>query len=204
MQLKHLVISCQNFDFLYIILKGKELMEENIQENQDTFEKWDVWKWTDDMSKFAKSTPHTYDIRDIEEGHWSLDPHHKMDSLLYIVTETFYNNYQLNNRYREVSEKTWKPIAMKMPFITIGQPHTLRLLRELGYKTFPWDESYDEIIDPKERMSAIVDLVISLNNRTDFRDMIDSCREIVEHNFNLLKMRRPEMGMIRTILNEFY
>ena len=160
---------------------------------------WDIWNWTDDMTKFAEDTPHMYDIdgdRTAGAFHLIWDfPDHKKESLLYIVTETSFTN----DLIRDVSEKTWRPIALQMPFILIHQPFALRRLRDLGYKTFPWDESYDEIIDQKERMSAIVDLVISLNNRTDFRDMIDSCREIVEHNFNLLNMRRPEMGMIKAM-----
>ena len=120
------------------------------------------------MTKFAEVTPHVYDTRDTGKGlYWDF-PYHKKDSLLYIVTETSF----INDPIRDVSEKTWRPIALQMPFILIHQPFALRRLRDLGYKTFPWDESYDEIIDPKERMSAIVDLVISLNNRTDFRDMI--------------------------------
>ena len=85
-----------------------------------------------------------------------------------------------------------------MPFIIVGQPFSLRRLRDIGYRTFHsiWDESYDTIINPKERMSAIVDLVLQLNSRKDFRDTIVSCREIVEHNFAMLKMRRPEENWI--------
>ena len=85
-----------------------------------------------------------------------------------------------------------------MPFILLHQPFALRRLRDIGYKTFHtiWDESYDIIEDPKERMDAIVSLVLELNSRKDFRDMIDSCRDIVEHNFNMLKMRRPEENWI--------
>ena len=85
---------------------------------------------------------------------------------------------------------------MKMPFIIIGQPFVLKKLRELGYKTFHWDESYDEIIDHKKRLSKIIDLVVYLNSRKDFVELIESCDEIVDHNFNLLKTRRPEMDMI--------
>ena len=124
-------------------------------------------------------------------------PKHKKESLLYIVTETFYDVEHL----KDVSEKTWKPIALQMPFILVHQSFALKRLRELGYRTFHtiWDESYDTITDPNERMNAIVNLVLELNSRTDFRDMIDSCRNIVEHNFAMLKMRRPEENMI----NEF-
>ena len=60
----------------------------------------------------------------------------------------------------------------------------------------PIYSSYDNITNSNKRMDAIVDLVLELNSRTDFRDMIDSCREIVEHNFNTLKTRRPEENML--------
>ena len=90
---------------------------------------------------------------------------------------------------------------MQMPFILVHQPYALRRLRDLGYKTFHrfWNEDYDDIVDDKKRMSTIVDLVVSLNNRKDFVELIKSCREIVEHNFQMLKIRRPESDMIRAL-----
>ena len=154
---------------------------------------------------FAKSTPYNFD--DFSNVPWEyrsykkiafLFPLHQQESYLYIVTETDYNP-PLSTSQHMFTEKTWKPIAMKMPFITIGQPHTLKLLRELGYKTFPWDESYDEITDPDKRMAAIIDLVVYLNSRNDFVELIESCEDIVNHNFDLLKTRRPETDMIRTL-----
>ena len=201
----------QKFYFMYQMYKHGILDQFNYSigkkiENQKTIEEydqWGLWEWNDDMSKFAKTTPHKYDLNlweHISSPTW-LYPHHKKNNLLYIVTETFYNNYMLEGRYRDVSEKTWKPIALQMPFIMIHTPFALKRLRDLGYKTFHniWDESYDDIKDDRDRMKAIVDLVVYLNNRTDFRAMIDSCREIVEHNFSILKRRRPESEMIRTI-----
>ena len=149
------------------------------------------------LDHFNYSLPNKpYDKEDMGGGlYWDF-PEHKKKSLLYIVTETF-----LACHLRDVSEKTWRPIALQMPFIIVGQPYALRRLRDIGYRTFHsiWDESYDTITDPNERMNAIVNLVLELNSRTDFRDMIDSCRNIVEHNFAMLKMRRPEENMI----NEF-
>ena len=138
-----------------------------------------------------------YDTNNMIGGlYWDF-PEHKKESLLYIVTETFFDIDHL----RDISEKTWRPIALQMPFILVHQPFALRRLRDIGYKTFHsiWDESYDDIINGKERMAAIVDLVLQLNSRKDFKEMIDSCRDIVEHNFAMLKMRRPEENM----LNEF-
>ena len=154
---------------------------------------------------FAKSTPYNFD--DFSNVPWEykapkkiafLFPLHQQESYLYIVSETDYNP-PLSTSQHMFTEKTWKPIAMKMPFITIGQPHILRLLRELGYKTFPWDESYDEIVDPDKRIESIIDLVVTLNSRKDFVELIESCEDIVDHNFDLLKTRRPEMDMIRAL-----
>ena len=164
---------------------------------------WDIWNWTDDMAKFAEDTPHMYDIdgdRTAADFHLIWEFHyHKKESLLYIVTETSFTNDPI----RDVSEKTWRPIALQMPFILIHQPFALRRLRDLGYKTFNtlWDEDYDDIVDEKKRMSAIVDLVVSLNSRKDFVELIKSCRGIVEHNFQMLRMRRPESNMISAVSN---
>tara|TARA_R100000234_G_scaffold102777_1_gene72098 strand:+ start:90 stop:1235 length:1146 start_codon:yes stop_codon:yes gene_type:complete len=176
-----------------------------IIESPDTFNYgWNTWTWTDEMSTFANEfTPNIYDNSAIQyqknlafggSPTWDF-PEHKRESLLYIVTETAFID---NDHVRDVSEKTWRPISMQMPFILLHQPFALRRLRDIGYKTFHtiWDESYDIIEDPKERMDAIVSLVLELNSRKDFRDMIDSCRDIVEHNFNMLKMRRPEENWI--------
>ena len=79
---------------------------------------------------------------------------------------------------------------------------TEKTLRDIGSKTVHtiWDESYDMIEDPKERMTAIIDLVLELNSRKDFREMIDSCRDIVDHNYKMLQMRRPENKMISALL----
>ena len=155
---------------------------------------------TDD---FAKTTPYVYDslsgnFVDGEEGHkevsW-LCSWHQEESYLNIVSESVFDRPDT----LDISEKTWKPIAMKMPFIIIGQPFILKKLREYGYKTFPWDESYDEIVDPDKRMESIIDLVVALNSRKDFVELIESCEDIVDHNFDLLKRRRPEMDMIRAL-----
>ena len=155
---------------------------------------------TDD---FAKTTPYVYDslsgnFVDGKEGHkevsW-LCSWHQEESYLNIVSESVFDKPDT----LDISEKTWKPIAMKMPFIIIGQPFILKKLREYGYKTFPWDESYDEIVDPDKRMESIIDLVVALNSRKDFVELIESCEDIVDHNFDLLKRRRPEMDMIRAL-----
>ena len=175
------------------------------------------WPWDEDVENFALNSPYTLD-KEQEQGfeedrhlnmnvkgpYFSLPKFHAEDNLLYIVTESIFNYcvpFRDNGMTRDVSEKTWKPIGLKMPYIIIGQPFGLKRLRELGYKTFHtlWNEDYDNILDERLRMKAIVDLVISLSKREDFKEMVESCRDIVEHNFQLFQLRSPEQEMIKEV-----
>lgn len=82
-----------------------------------------------------------------------------------------------------VTEKTYKAIAMKHPFILVARPYTLKLLRERGYKTFsPFiDESYDEILDDKLRLDVIANEINRLS-KTNLIEFTHQVKDIVEHN----------------------
>ena len=81
------------------------------------------------------------------------------DSLLYLVTETV-----ANGRRHHLTEKTFKPIALGMPFVIVGTAGSLKYLRDYGFKTFGhlWDESYDVIEDHHQRIQAISSLLRNL------------------------------------------
>lgn len=57
-----------------------------------------------------------------------------------------------------ITEKTFKPIAFRHPFMIWGQIGTLQRLKELGFETFEnlFDESYDIISDLQQRLNVIV------------------------------------------------
>jgi predicted XRE-type DNA-binding protein len=78
------------------------------------------------------------------------------ESLLYLVTETV-----ATGRRHHLTEKTFKPIALGMPFVIVGTQGSLKYLRSYGFKTFSdvWDESYDTITDPEQRLNAIANLM---------------------------------------------
>ena len=105
------------------------------------------------------------------------------DSLLYLVTETV-----ASGRRHHITEKTFKPIAMGMPFVLVATQGSLEYLRSYGFKTFGhiWDESYDTIADPVERISAVALLLktlcdLSVTERIAlFHDAIPA----IEHNWN--------------------
>lgn len=86
-----------------------------------------------------------------------------------------------------ISEKTFKPIAYYHPFIVWGSPFTLQYLHELGFETFSHiiDESYDDMLDDKKRLSAVCFEIDKL--LLDYKTVFDNkqTQDILKHNHNL-------------------
>jgi hypothetical protein len=118
------------------------------------------------------------------------------NSYFSLVTETTYSKYMPNQPLYTIffSEKIFKPIFMKHPFILVSAPRALSYLRKIGYKTFsPFiDESYDFIEDDEDRMVAIVNEVSRLSDfSTDqWITWQQHIKEIVEFNRNILLTRK--------------
>ena len=98
------------------------------------------------------------------------------------------------------TEKTWKTIRAKHPFIITSVPYTLQGLRELGYKTFhPYiDESYDTIEDDETRVMAIMDEVERLCNMSDdeTREWLANVQPICDFNYKLLRTKKLEFNRL--------
>jgi len=86
------------------------------------------------------------------------------------------------------SEKTFKPIIWKQPFIVYATAGHLAALRETGYKTFHpiIDETYDTVESDLQRMELIEAEITRLSEMSDTEilEFEQQCREIVEHNYN--------------------
>ena len=112
------------------------------------------------------------------------------NSYFSVVSETNFYDFSPG---RFVSEKVFKPIAFKHPFITVSRPHTMSLLRGLGYKTFhPWiNESYDTETDDNKRLLMIVDEIERLSKltRAELTAFLDGVRVICEYNKQLLSKK---------------
>ena len=104
------------------------------------------------------------------------------ESLLYLVTETV-----ATGRRHHITEKTFKPIAMGMPFVIVGTKGSLKYLRSYGFRTFGhiWDESYD-LAEDDVRIERIASLLRSLDELpTEAKqDLFDQAQEVIEHNWN--------------------
>lgn len=114
------------------------------------------------------------------------------NSYFSIVAETAYYQTNINGPCVDIekdifpSEKIYKPIIMLHPFILMGRPHFLEMLRTYGFKTFhPFiDESYDSVEDDNVRMNLIFNEIKRITSFTDeqYREWMTQIKPIVEHN----------------------
>jgi hypothetical protein len=98
-----------------------------------------------------------------------------------VVLETLFDDGRLH-----LTEKSLRPIACGQPFILTGTPGSLEYLRSYGFITFSdiWDESYDLIEDPEERLIRITDLMRQISDWSpEIREqkMAEACA-IAEYN----------------------
>lgn len=124
------------------------------------------------------------------------------NSMVSIITEThFFTTDYDKRKCKFLTEKTFRPISLKQPFIIASVPGTLKELRRLGYKTFDGviDESYDNIEDDDLRLLKIIDEIERLCNLNG--ETLDQCKTkmlpIVEHNYNLLMTRKDYFHLLR-------
>jgi hypothetical protein len=116
------------------------------------------------------------------------------ESYFSVVTETMFDvNVETTGAYKFFSEKVFKPISLKHPFIIAGWPTALIELRKLGYKTFsPFiNEEYDTITDSEERHNAIMKELLRLSTMPDEYWLLwqKNIKEIVEYNYRTLKSK---------------
>jgi hypothetical protein len=117
----------------------------------------------------GSSNQHRFDLPTIKKA------------LLYVSIESAYQH-----PYPFLTEKTFKAILMKRPFVILGSPGSLAKLRELGFQTFEkfWDESYDHEQDPNQRLRQIVAITrdISQLDVAELQKLCYNMSDILEHN----------------------
>lgn len=102
-------------------------------------------------------------------------------SRVHIVLETLFETPKIH-----LTEKVFKPMVMSQPFFLLAGPGALGYLRRYGFQTFgeSWDESYDDIPDPHERMSRIkleIDRLAAMSEK-EFNDLYKSTLPAIIHN----------------------
>ena len=150
------------------------------------------------IQEWVKGIPYTLnnekDVREIFNNNLF---HVLKKSEIHIVVET---NFSHPKGYSEtaffITEKTYRPIAFKTPFLIYGCRNSLKYLRDMGFKTFEgiFDESYDEIIDDKQRRDKLICEIrrISDLDDTQFQQMMSKCQEIVNYNHDVFMQMKKK------------
>jgi len=90
--------------------------------------------------------------------------------------------------YGYIDEKQIIPIAYKTPFILFGCKGMYEELEKLGFKTFGniFNIEYSKRDDFYRRIKGCAELIEHYSSLSDaqFRDLVDQCKDDVEHNYN--------------------
>jgi hypothetical protein len=104
-------------------------------------------------------------------------------SFLHIVNETVFYDQKLH-----LTEKIFKPIVSLRPFVLTASFGNLKYLRSYGFRTFDnwWDEGYDSIEDPDDRLDAITTIINDICQRPfhQIQEMLIEMQPTLEHNKN--------------------
>jgi hypothetical protein len=138
------------------------------------------------MDIVKSKAPSVVDVDEWETNHFDTsypEPYEK--TLVSVISET---NFVQDTLF--LTEKIWKAIANKHPFIVVGNYKTLDYLKREGFKTFhPFiDESYDSTKSYWNRIVKISKEVKRLSGlgqyeRMEFRKKI---KDIIDFNFKKL------------------
>jgi hypothetical protein len=104
-------------------------------------------------------------------------------ALFHVVSETVFYYDKLH-----LTEKIFKPIVSRRPFLLVAAPGNLAYLKSYGFKTFDrWiDESYDAEPDHAKRIQKIVDQLefLSKLSLSDLRNLQEEMQETINYNFH--------------------
>jgi hypothetical protein len=112
-----------------------------------------------------------------------------------VVTETYF--YEQDNGIC-ITEKVFRSMCYKHPFIILARPKFLETIRSLGYQTFHGiiDESYDTEEDNATRLLMVANEIEKLCKMPldELQFKMKKCRSICEHNYNVLlsSLNRPK------------
>jgi hypothetical protein len=126
----------------------------------------------------VKSYPilHTAERTMIEPCQWY------PDFFVDVICETWPNN----GFY--ITEKFWRAVATKTPFIIYGPRYILNNLKKIGFKTFEefWDEGYHED-HPRDRIKGIKQVLKTISDlpRDEIVWMYRNMNHIIEHNYEI-------------------
>lgn len=158
------------------------------------------------MTELAAQMPMLLDTDDLETNlawvHTNTVKSYYDRTGISVVTETLFHDGEIF-----FSEKTWHPMRMQHPFIMLNGPGALQHLREQGYRTFGrwWDESYDSITDPYQRLDAIEQLIADIADWPNYKyeQFVKESIAVCQHNLKHLASAHTRISYNTTLQKLF-
>lgn len=139
--------------------------------------------WPAQIHDFMSNGPYWCDSTDVDahNDHRWVNTDLYRSSYCHLVIETHLDADRSRGAF--ITEKTYKCLKYAQPFIIVGTPGSLALLRQNGYRVFDHvlDNSYDEIEDNTQRWFAIRRVVADLAIQ-DLNTWFAQCQSDLEHN----------------------
>jgi len=126
------------------------------------------------------------------------------NSYFSIISETnFYTSFDHYEKGRFLTEKIFKSVYYKHPFILISTPGSLNFFKSLGYKTFGEfiNEDYDNECDDYKRIIMILHEVERLSklNNDQLKEFIEYAQSICEYNYQHLANKNYKNNFIKLL-----
>ena len=180
----------ENIDITSVLTTGNwktPIVKDKIKQDLSTICDYRI-PWA--VKRFINECPHY-----IEKENFKSDvelPAEILASDIHLIIENGFFDIEeskYTTRSVELGEKTWKAIVTSKPFLVYSDYGYLKDLKNLGFKTFSplINESYDNEINPKIRAEMIIKEIKKINalSETDYKNLLENCKHITEHNYNL-------------------
>ena len=139
--------------------------------------------WRDAVKDFVSQGPYFCDSKDDQShnDHRHVSVSLYQDSYCHLVIETLFDADQSGGAF--LTEKTFKAIKFGQPFVIIGTAHSLRTLRQQGYRTFDHviDNQYDDITDNTQRWMAVRNTILKIQSQ-NMHEWFLQCLPDIKHN----------------------
>jgi hypothetical protein len=211
--LKHTYASCVLGDYAPILYNNLHFKSQNplVEQYQDSsLHKTELSK--DSRERLKKILPLDIDIKEHQNKVFATNmpdlSNFFRESYFSIITE---GDFESVIPKKQFTEKILKSVANHHPFIVVGLPGTLQLLREQGFITFSKfiDESYDSEENNEKRLEMALDQIKKINslNMHQIHDLYEEMFPILEHNYNtylnIYNTNQPTQ-LINRIIDWFY
>lgn len=108
-------------------------------------------------------------------------PEHYQQCAIDVVLETLFDDDRVH-----LTEKILRPLACGQPFMLVGAPGSLAVLKSYGFQTFDtWiDESYDRIQSPGKRLQAVISEMVRVRdmNRAQKTELLSGMLSVAQFN----------------------